>query len=147
MHPPNQGKYNRVFEELLKCLEDLKKSDDWFERDVLENIIHSCKNSNRLGEVALVEYDSSISKSGIVFYETLFDENASCHLALGAAFPECIKKGTTMSKEELDQSKLNDCTNHVDFMIGTKDLKITGTTFDGEEIVIFDNGNFSEAIK
>ena len=116
-------------------------------KDVLENIIKSCKNSNRLGEVALVEYDSSISKSGIVFYETLFDENASCHLALGAAFPECIKNGTTMSKEELDQSKLNDCTNHVDFMIGTKDLKITGTTFDGEEIVIFDNGNFSEAIK
>ena len=52
-----------------------------------------------------------------------------------------------MSKEELEQNKLNDCTNHVDFMIGTKDLKITGTTFDGEEIVIFDNGNFSEAIK
>lgn len=116
-------------------------------KEVLENIIKSCKNSNRLGEVALVEYSSSISKSGIVFYETLYDENASCHLALGASFPECIKNGTNMSKKELEKNKMNDCTNHVDFMIGTKDLTITGTTKEGNEITIFENGDFSKTFK
>ena len=64
-------------------------------------MIESCKGSNKLGEVALVEYNSSISQSGIVFYETLYDENASCHLALGAAFPECIQNGTNSSLAEL----------------------------------------------
>lgn len=116
-------------------------------KEVLENIIKSCKNSNRLGEVALVEYSSSISKSGIVFYETLYDENASCHLALGASFPECIKNGTNMSKKELEKNKMNDCTNHVDFMVGTKDLTITGTTKEGKEITIFENGDFSKTFK
>lgn len=112
--------------------------------DVLKNIISSCENCNRLGEIALVEYESPISKSGIVFYETLYDENAACHLALGASFPECIKNGPKMSKEELLSKKLNECTNHVDFMIGTKDLKIVGITEQNEEIVIFENGNFTQ---
>ncbi len=112
-------------------------------KEVLENIISSCKNSNRLGEVALVETKSPISESDITFYETLFDENASCHLALGAAFPECVTNGEEMSREELDKLKLNDCTNHVDFMIGTPDLTITGITEKDEEITIFENGNFS----
>lgn len=112
--------------------------------EVLKNIIKSCPNANRLGEVALVEYDSPISQSGIVFLETLYDENASCHLALGAAFPECIKNGTKLSKEELEKLKLNDCKNHVDFMIGTEDLNILGITKDGEEILIFENGNFTK---
>ena len=112
--------------------------------EVLKNIIESCPNANRLGEVALVEYDSPISNSEIVFYETLYDENAACHLALGAAFPECIEDGINMSKEELEENKLNDCTNHVDFMIGTKDLKVIGITKDNKEIVIMENGNFSK---
>ena len=89
-------------------------------------------------------YDSPISNSNIIFYETLFDENAACHLALGAAFPDCLKGGPNMSKEELEQNKLNDCTNHVDFMIGTKDLEIIGITKDNEEIKIFENGNFTQ---
>lgn len=110
--------------------------------EVLKNIISSCKNSNRLGEVALVEYNSSISQSELVFYETLYDENATCHLALGAAFPECIKDGTKLSRAELDKFKLNDCQNHVDFMIGTPDLKVVGITQKGEEITIIENGNF-----
>lgn len=116
-------------------------------KEVLSNLLTSCKGSNKLGEVALVEYDSSISKSGIVFYETLYDENAACHLAVGAAFPECIKDGTTRSLEELEKEGLNNCTNHVDFMIGTKDLKITGITQDGKEIPIFEDGNFSKLFK
>ena len=116
-------------------------------KEILDNLLKSCKYVDRLGEVALVEYDSSISKSGLVFYETLFDENASCHLALGGGFPECVENGPNMTKEELDQHKINDCTNHVDFMIGTKDLSIIGETNDGQEIIIFENGNFTENFK
>ncbi len=110
----------------------------------LNNIISSCENSNRLGEVALVEHKSAISSSEITFYETLFDENASCHLALGASFSECIEKGEEMTEEELKENKMNLCTNHVDFMIGTPDLKITGITPDNKEITIFEKGNFSK---
>lgn len=116
-------------------------------KEMLENIIKSCENADKLGEVALVEYDSSISQSQTVFYETLYDENASCHLALGTGFPECIENGINMTKEELTNNGINTCTNHVDFMIGTKDLTITGITHRGEEIVIFENGNFSEIFK
>ena len=115
--------------------------------ETLENIINSCEGANRLGEVALVEYDSSISNSNIIFYETLYDENAACHLALGASFPECIKNGTEKSREELNKLKMNDSTNHVDFMIGTSDLSIIGITKTGEEIKIFENGNFTESFK
>ncbi|MGN1337203.1 MAG: aminopeptidase [Candidatus Coprovivens sp.] len=112
--------------------------------ETLKNILSSCENSNRLGEVALVPYDSPISNSNVIFYETLFDENAACHLALGASFPECILGGEKMSKEELNEYNLNECTNHVDFMIGTKDLKITGFTPENKEVIIFENGNFSK---
>lgn len=115
--------------------------------EVLGNLITSCKGANKLGEVALVEYDSSISQSGIVFYETLYDENAACHLALGGSFAECIKDGTGKEIEELEKEGLNNCTNHVDFMIGTKDLNITGISQEGKEITIFENGNFSEIFK
>ena len=114
---------------------------------ILENIISGCHNSNRLGEVALVEYDSAISKSNIIFYETLFDENASCHLALGDSFPECLKGGTKMTRSELLNNNLNFCANHVDFMIGTKDLEIIGVTEDGTEVPIFQNGNFTKEFK
>lgn len=110
--------------------------------DTLQSIINSCENSNYLGEVALVPFDSPISNSNTIFYETLFDENAACHLALGDSFTECIENGINMSKEELLNNNMNQCTNHVDFMIGTKDLNIKGITFNNEEIDIFINGNF-----
>lgn len=116
-------------------------------KETLENLIKCCPNSDRLGEVALVEYDSSISNPGLVYYETLFDENASCHLALGGGFQECIENGLNMSKEEIGKYKINECANHVDFMIGTKDLTIIGENSDGEEVIIFENGNFSEIFK
>ncbi len=114
--------------------------------ETLKQIINSCPNANRLGEVALVENSSSISQSNILFYETLFDENASCHLALGESFNECLKNGTNMSREELMANHFNQCDNHVDFMIGTSDLSIKGITFDNQEIDIFINGNFNEKI-
>ena len=97
-----------------------------------------------LGEVALVPYDSPISNSNIVFLETLYDENAACHIALGDSFPECFKNGINMTKEELFEKNLNDCKSHIDFMIGTKDLKVTGTTHDNKEIPILIDGNFTE---
>ena len=112
-------------------------------REVLKSIIEADSNSSYLGEVALVEHDSVISKSNILFYETLFDENASCHLALGAGFPTAIKEGTSKTKEELLQMGVNNSDVHVDFMIGTEDLNITGITYDNKEISIFTNGKFN----
>ena len=94
------------------------------------------------GEVALVPYDSPISNQKILFYNTLFDENAACHIAFGEAYP-CLKDGHGLSKEELKERGLNDSITHVDFMIGTPDLSIVGTTHDGEEVPVFVNGNFA----
>lgn len=115
--------------------------------ETLDRLVNLCENSNKLGEVALVEYDSPISNSNIVFYTTLFDENASCHLALGDSFPECLEGGTNMTVEELKANNMNKCKSHVDFMIGSSDLNIKGITFDGREIDIFINGNFSDTFK
>jgi aminopeptidase len=109
----------------------------------LQKLIETDEGSCYLGEVALVPQDSPISRSDIVFFNTLFDENASCHLAIGKAYPVCIKGNETMSKEELDQCGVNDSLVHVDFMIGTEDLEIMGITARGEEIPVFRNGNFA----
>ena len=73
----------------------------------------------------------------------MFDENAACHLALGIGFPSCYKNGVNMTKEELLEVGINQSNEHTDFMIGTSDLKIVGTTDLGEEVVIFENGNFA----
>ena len=110
--------------------------------ETLKNLIKSCENADRLGEVALVQYDSPISNSNVLFYETLFDENAACHLALGDSFNECLEGGIDMNKEQLLEEGLNKCDNHVDFMIGTSDLSIIGETYGGETIEIFKDGNF-----
>jgi aminopeptidase len=115
-------------------------------RDVLEEIINTDEYSCYLGEAALVEKDSPIARLNINFETTLIDENASCHLALGAGFAECLDKGLTMSKEELKSNGINDSKQHVDFMIGTDDLCILGTTYDKREIKIFENGKFSSDI-
>lgn len=115
--------------------------------EMLNEMIHSCENSDYLGEVALVEYSSAINKLNIVFLETLFDENASCHLALGDSFPECIVDGPNKTKEELIAAGLNKSDNHVDFMIGTEDLSIIGITRDNKEVQIFENGNFTDTFK
>ena len=109
----------------------------------LENIIKFDDESSMLGEVALVDYNSKISNSNILFYETLFDENAACHIALGNGFKECIKNSSEMSEEELENVGYNKSKNHVDIMIGTKDLSITATTYDNVGIEIFKNGSFN----
>jgi aminopeptidase len=111
--------------------------------DTLKSIIETDEGAHYLGEVALVPYDSPISKSGILFYNTLFDENASCHLAIGKAYPKCIENSDGMTKEQLESAGVNDSFMHVDFMVGSRDLEITGVTADGKEIPVFRNGNFA----
>lgn len=113
---------------------------------VLTEIIETDEYSCYLGEAALVEKDSPIASLGINFGTTLMDENASCHLALGAGFSECIEGGLEMTVEKLKKHGINDSKQHVDFMIGTDDLNIVGETVDGEIIPIFENGKFSSLI-
>lgn len=109
----------------------------------LENLLNTDIGSRYLGEVALVPYNSPISNTGILFYNTLFDENASCHLAFGEAYSSCIKDGNTMKDEEKESVGMNVSLNHEDFMIGTSDLSIVGETFNGEKIEIFKNGDWA----
>lgn len=110
--------------------------------DSLRSLIEFDEGSRFIGEVALVEYGSPISQSNILFYNTLYDENASCHLALGQAYPMNVKGGTEMSQEELKKAGANDSMTHVDFMFGSASMKITGLTYDGKEVPVFENGNF-----
>jgi len=92
-----------------------------------------------LGEVALVSHDSPIRQSGLLFYNTLFDENASCHLALGDAYP-CVEGGASLSREELAALGVNESMTHEDFMVGGDDLCLTGITADGTEVPLFVDG-------
>ena len=111
--------------------------------ETFKNLIETDEESCYLGEVALVPFNSPISNSNIIFYNTLFDENASCHLALGMAYPMCIKGGEEMSKGELKKNDLNTSLIHVDFMIGSPDLNIDGETIDGKYEPIFRNGDWA----
>jgi len=110
--------------------------------DVLKDLIEMDKGTKSLGEVALISYDSPISNSNILFYETLFDENASCHLAIGACYPTNIKGGSDLSRDELYKLGGNDSMEHVDFMFGTSDMSVIGTTYDDKQIEVFKDGNF-----
>lgn len=112
-------------------------------REYLEQLITFDEGSAYLGEVALVPYHSPISESGILFYTTLFDENASCHLALGAAYPMNVVGGNDMSKEELIKEGANDSMTHIDFMFGTSDMQVTGILEDGSEVPVFVDGDFA----
>ena len=110
--------------------------------DVLRDACTVDEGASFFGEVALVPYDSPISNAGILFYNTLFDENASCHFAFGEAYP-CIHCAEAMSEDELKARGVNFSMTHVDFMVGTPDLSIVGTTRDGREIPVFRDGNFA----
>lgn len=111
--------------------------------ELLKKMVSMDEGAAMLGEVALIPYDSPISNSGILFYNTLFDENASCHLALGHGFNECLKGFEKMTNEERKAAGINDSMIHVDFMIGTKDMSITGITKDGKRVPIFRDGNWA----
>ena len=110
---------------------------------LLEEMVKIDEGASRLGEVALVPYDSPIRNSGILFYETLFDENAACHLALGAGFKELLPEGAAISNEDAKARGINDSMIHVDFMIGTEDMEIVGVSFNGKRTTIFKNGNWA----
>lgn len=110
--------------------------------EYLRQAIGIDEGASHLGEVALVPYHSPIRDTGILFYETLFDENAACHLAFGEAYP-CLEGAEGKSKEELLALGVNDSMTHVDFMVGTADLSITGRTDDGQEVPVFVNGDFA----
>lgn len=112
-------------------------------QDVLQSIVDTDENSCRLGEVALVPLESPIRQSGVLFFNTLYDENASCHLALGTGFPDCYEGGFDMTDEELLAGGVNKSATHVDFMIGTEDLHITGIKENGEEVPVFVNGTWA----
>ncbi len=112
-------------------------------QDLLEKMIAMDEGAAMLGELALVPYDSPISNSGVLFYNTLFDENAACHIAMGRGFNETVPGFADMSKDELKEKGINDSMIHVDFMIGCKDLNITGYTRDGREVAIFRDGGWA----
>ncbi|MFS1516954.1 aminopeptidase [Bacillus sp. SCS-151] len=111
--------------------------------ETLKRLIETDEGSHYLGEVALVPHDSPISNSNIIFYNTLFDENASNHLAIGSAYPTCIEAGTTMDKEELEKNGVNTSVLHEDFMVGTADMDIDGLLPDGTKEPLFRNGNWA----
>ncbi|MBE5761050.1 MAG: aminopeptidase [Clostridiales bacterium] len=102
-------------------------------KEMLEALVNMDENAGYLGEVALVEYHSPISMSNVVFYTTLVDENASCHLALGRG----------MGRIQDEKWTFNDSVIHIDFMVGTPDMKIVGITEDGREVPVFENGDFA----
>lgn len=112
-------------------------------RDALESILEMDEGARRLGEVALISKNTPIRESGLLFYDTLYDENASCHLALGLGFAECYEDGYSMTPEQLRERGVNTSSTHVDFMIGTDDLDITGIREDGTEVPVFVNGQWS----
>lgn len=111
--------------------------------ETLKNLVETDEGSHYIGEVALVPFDSPISNTNTIFYTTLFDENASCHLAIGSAYRSCIENGNDLKDEDLDKVGVNDSLTHVDFMVGSSDMNITGITKDNKEIAIFRDGNWA----
>lgn len=112
-------------------------------KDALTAILNADETSCYLGEAALVQYDSPLSNLHTLFYTILFDENCSCHLALGNAYPNCLEGSRGQSPEWLMEHGLNVSKTHVDFMVGTKDLSIVGTDANGKEVAIFKDGNWA----
>ncbi len=112
-------------------------------QEALERMIAMDENAPYLGECALIDYNSPINQMDILFYSTLYDENASCHMALGRGFDVCVKDYEKYTHDELKAKGVNDSMIHVDFMIGSKDLSIVGITENGERIPIFQNGSWA----
>lgn len=110
--------------------------------EALKNMLDTDRGARSLGEVALISHDSPISNLNLLFYNTLFDENASCHLALGRCYPSNVRDGLNLSEEDLYAKGGNNSLIHVDFMFGSSDMEVTGVKDDGTEITVFKNGNF-----
>ncbi len=110
--------------------------------DALKGLLSTDEGVLSLGEIALIGKKSPIAESGILFFNTLFDENASCHLAFGQSYPTTVKGGNDMTEEQLAQHGMNKSLQHVDFMIGTKDINIDGITYDGKTVALFRDGEW-----
>ena len=111
--------------------------------EALKLMVQMDEGASMLGECALVPYNSPIRESGILFYDTLFDENAACHMALGMGFTNCLRDYEKYTLDEARALGVNDSMIHEDFMIGSADLCITGVTADGREVEIFKNGGWA----
>ena len=111
--------------------------------ELLKKMVSMDEGAGMLGECALIPYDSPINESGVLFYNTLFDENASCHFAVGHGFNECLKGFENLTDEQCKEKGINDSMIHVDFMIGSRDMAIVGITKDGKRVQIFENGNWA----
>lgn len=111
-------------------------------RELLEKMVTMDEGAAMIGELALISCDSPINNQNVLYYETLFDENASCHIALGRGFRDCVEGFENLSDKDFDEMGLNDSMIHVDFMIGAPDMSIVGYTESGEAVKIFENGNF-----
>lgn len=110
--------------------------------EILKGLLDTDEGARYLGEVALVGYNSPISNSKLIFFNTLFDENASCHFAFGKAYPSCLKGSDNMSEKELIEKGVNDSLTHIDFMVGSAELEIIGETANGEKVQVFKNGDW-----
>lgn len=117
--------------------------DNQEHKDVLEKLVSTDEGAAMLGEVALVPFDSPVNQTNLLFYNTLYDENACCHLAIGRAFSNCIKDYEKLSEEEVKAVDLNTSMIHVDFMIGSADLSIVAETYDGKTVQIFKDGTWA----
>ncbi len=111
--------------------------------DLLHEMLTLDEGAGYLGECALVPYSSPIRQSGVLFYNTLYDENAACHLAIGMGFTNVLRDFEKYTDDEAHKLGINDSVTHVDFMIGTEDLSITGIDKNGKEIKIFENGEWA----
>lgn len=111
--------------------------------DTIKGILDTDEGANYLGEIALIGYNTPIQNLNTLFLNTLFDENSSCHFALGRAYPSCVENTDGLSRDELDKLGVNNSLEHVDFMIGTPDLDIIATKADGTTVQIFKNGDFA----
>jgi len=108
--------------------------------DLLGRLLDTDEGARHIGEVALVPASSPINRSGALFYSTLFDENAACHIAFGASYPGTTEGGTGLTKEQLEERGMNQSTIHEDVMIGAEDSHITGKCRDGRVVELFRNG-------
>lgn len=155
--PDRMRANGKVFSALPLVRNGVTIKDFWFEfkdghvvdfgaaqgEEVLKSILDTDEGAKYLGECALISKFTPIRQSGVLFYNTLYDENASCHLAIGTGFPECYEGGLDMSPEELLECGVNKSHTHVDFMIGSDDLNIVGITANDEEVPVFIDGSWA----
>ena len=111
--------------------------------DVLKKVLDTDQGSRRLGEVALVPHSSPISKSGLLFFNTLFDENAACHIALGQCYSKCFVNGAKLTPDEIAARGGNKSFIHIDWMIGSAEIDIDGVHADGRRVAVFRKGEWA----